>query len=153
MTDILAAAALCAALGFALGYAHPGALGPGLAILVFTAVMGSFAPHTDLVSLACWISVIATAASVHLPAGVGRPLALVLAANAGVWSGAVVGLDRTGLLAAMPFALISLPSAWLVANRKQIAVKVVASWLVAVAVLAAGLPILSTPASAPDHME
>ena len=152
-------ALLCAALAFALALAPRRALLPGLAILVVGAVAASLLPlegvDPDYVFAGCWISVILTAAAVHLPRGVGAKLALGLAANAGLWAGAVVaaaGMTRD-LLPALPVVLLTLPAAWLVTHRGALAIKVVSSWLVAVAILAAALPMVETPGYAQDHMQ
>jgi glucan phosphoethanolaminetransferase (alkaline phosphatase superfamily) len=97
-----------------------------------------------------------SAATVHLPRGLDLRWALVLSLNAGVWSGAVVALagSRLDLLKALPCVLVFLPAAWIVGRRAPIVVKVVSSWLIAVAVLAATLQFLPvTPGYLPDHME
>ncbi|WP_309645701.1 hypothetical protein, partial [Phenylobacterium sp.] len=120
MSGVLPAALLCAALGFAMSAAAPRTQAATLTTLVVAASVGSFAPPSNLVTFACWLSVIATSLAVYLPPGLGRRLLVVLAANAGVWSGAAIGPDRVGLLAALPFALLCLPAAWLVARRRQI---------------------------------
>lgn len=153
MSAVLPAAALCAALGFLLGRMPGHAHVSGLLLLVVAAVAASLFAWPPEATLAAWASVIVTVAWSYLPRPPRTRLALALAVNAGLWSGAVLSGDRAGLLVALPWALVSLPSAWLIANRSQIAVKVVASWLLAVAILAIGLPTLSIPASAPDHME
>ena len=103
-----------------------------------------------------WISVIATAASVHLARGLRPWAAMVLSLNAGVWASAVVSLSgsRLDLLKALPFVLIVLPASWVVGRHASIAVKVVSSWVIAIAVLAATLQLLPvTPGYLPDHLE
>ena len=74
--------------------------------------------------------------------------------NAGVWSGLLIG--RAGrpldLAIAAPALLLLLPATWLVQRRWTIALKVAASWLIAIAVLASVLPLIPTPGYAPDHM-
>ena len=58
------------------------------------------------------------------------------------------------LLASLPLALLCLPGAWLVSRRGSIAVKVAASWLIAVALLAISLQMAPvTPGYRPDHMD
>jgi hypothetical protein len=62
--------------------------------------------------------------------------------------------SRLDLLRALPCAFVLLPAALTVDQRKPIIVKVVSSWLIAVAVLAAILRFLPvTPGYMPDHME
>jgi hypothetical protein len=58
------------------------------------------------------------------------------------------------LCAATGLALASLPAAWITDRRVLIALRVVASWLIAVAMLGAMLQFLPvTPGYMPDHME
>ncbi len=151
-------ALLCAALAFALAFAPRRAVLPALALLVFVAGIASALPFdkafVEPVFAACWLSVIVTAAAVHLPRRVGFRLVLVLAINAGLWAGAVVAVAGMplDLIRALPVALLALPAAALARGRWGIAVKIVSSWLVAVAILAATLPIVPTPGYAQDHM-
>jgi len=108
------------------------------------------------VLFACWASAILGAVSVHLPQGPGLLTALFLATNAGVWSGAVLATAGTpmDLLRALPWTLLCVPAAWLVSRKLGVVVKVLASWLVAVALLAATLPLMPvTPGYEPDHMD
>jgi hypothetical protein len=108
------------------------------------------------VFLGCWASVAATAATVHLPRGLSPRGAFALSLNAGFWSGAVVALagSRLDLLKALLCVLVLLPAALVVSWRAPIAVKVVSSWLIAVAVLAATLQFLPViPGYMPDHLE
>ena len=153
-------ALLFAALGLALTFAPQRAWVPSLAVLAATAAALTFAPvplaWREGVFLGCWMSAIASAATVHLPKGLGPRAALALSINAGFWSGAVIALagSQLDLLKALPCAFVLLPAAWLVSRRAPIAVKVVASWLIAVAILAATLQFLPvTPGYMPDHME
>jgi hypothetical protein len=151
---------LAAALGFALGFAPRRIALPGLAVFAglggACSLMRVPAHWTDPIFYLCWASVIVTALAVHLPKGVGVKTALVLSINAGLWAGAVIAVAGTpvDVAKALPWALICLPAGWLAAHRLQIAIKVVASWLVAVAVLAATLPTTTpTPGYMGDHLE
>jgi hypothetical protein len=79
-----------------------------------------------------------------------------LSANAGIWAGAVTALSgpRSNLVKTLPCVLALLPAAFIIRRRAPIVVKVVASWLVAVAVLAGTLQLLPvTPGYLPDHLE
>ncbi len=107
------------------------------------------------VYLACWGSIIATAATLYLPRGVNSKVAAVLATATGAAAGAVAGLtDAASHLAlASAGALVVFPAVWLVSHNKIIAVKVAASWLIAIACLAASLSLVPTPGYEPDHME
>ena len=109
-----------------------------------------------MVFAGCWISVIATAASVHLKRGLPLWASIALSVNVGVWSAAVVSVSgsRFDLLKALPCVLIFLPASIFVARRASIPVKVVSSWVIAIAALAATLQLLPvTPGYLPDHLE
>jgi hypothetical protein len=153
-------ALLCAALGLALAFAPRRAWGPSLVGLAVTAAAVAVAPvppgWLEGVFLGCWGSVVASAATVHLPGGPSQQGAFALSLNAGFWSGAVVTLagSRLDLLKALLCVLILFPAALIVGWRVPIVVKVVSSWLIAVAVLAATLQFLPvTPGYMPDHLD
>ena len=85
------------------------------------------------------------AASVH-PGGVRSAWAVILALNSGLWAGAVIaaaGYVRDLAIAA-PAVLLCIPGAWLVATKRGIAVKVAASWLIAIGVLSLCLQLAPT---------
>ena len=151
-------ALLCAALGFALAFAPRRALGASLAVLGLTAVAASLLPlgqaWIEPVFLGCWVGVALAAAAVHWRGGVPTTAALLLALNTGLWSGGVIAVaaEPVDLLKALPCALLCLPGQW-IAARWPIVLKVAASWLIAVALLVAALPLTPTPGYAPDHMD
>jgi hypothetical protein len=109
----------------------------------------------DDVFLGCWASIVVAALVIHLPGGVGPKLALVLGLNSGFWAGAVISTAgaKLDLLKALPLALLCLPGAWVVSTKRGLAIKVMASWLIAVSILGAALPLVPTPGYKPDHME
>jgi hypothetical protein len=153
-------ALLCAALGLALAFAPRRAWGPSLVALAVTATALAIAPvppgWLEGVFLGCWMSVAASAATVYLPGALSPRRAFALSLNAGFWSGAVVALagSRLDLVKALPCVLVLLPAASIVGWRAPIVVKVVSSWLIAVAVLAATLQFLPvTPGYMPDHLD
>ena len=155
MTGALPPALLCAALGLALAFAPPRALAPALVALAFAALAAAMlatgrAPAETL-AVGCWVSVAVTALAVHWPRGLPAPLAIVLAANAGAWSGAVAGGWQAAVVVAP--ALVALPAMWIARSRAAVALKVGASWIAAVALLALALPLVSTPASTPEHRD
>jgi hypothetical protein len=156
----LCAALLCAALGLALAFLPRRAWVLNVALLgvCATAVVFASVPQSwiDGIFMGCWISIVATAAAVHVPKGLSTPAAAALSVNAGIWVGAVTALSgpRSGLLKTVPCVLALLPAAFFIGRRAPIVVKVVASWLVAVAVLAGTLQLLPvTPGYLPDHLE
>ena len=153
-------ALLCAAVGLALAFAPRRALLPSLVTLTMTTVVLAALPipreWVEGVFLGCWASVAATAAAVHLPRGMTVSGAAGLSFNAGLWSGAEVALagSRLDIPKALVCVLLLFPAAFVVEWRAPIIVKVVASWLVAVAILAATLQFLSvTPGYLPDHLD
>lgn len=157
---VLPPALLFASLGLALAFAPRRAWGASLLALFATLGVFSLPPvpraWLEGVFLGCWISVIATAASVHLVRGVKPWMAIALSVNAGVWASAVVSVSgsRLDLLRALPCVLLALPASWAVARHTSIPVKVVSSWVIAIAVLAATLQLLPvTPGYLPDHLE
>jgi hypothetical protein len=153
-------ALLYTAVGLALAFAPRRAWKPSLAALTITTCVLVIVPlpsgWLQNIFLGGWISVAASAASVHLPRGLNSRGAFALSVNAGLWSGGVIALagSRLDLLRALPCAFVLLPAALTVDQRKPIIVKVVSSWLIAVAVLAAILRFLPvTPGYMPDHIE
>ena len=152
-------ALVLAALAFALAFAPRRMVWPALGLAVVAAVATALLrlPHgwTGAIFVVCWATTIIAAASVHLPRGVGKRLSLILALAAGVAAGATIAVagTRLDLARALPVALLVWPARWLIAHKGGIAVKVAASWLVAVAILVGTLPIVPTPGYVADHME
>jgi hypothetical protein len=100
--------------------------------------------------------VAATAATVHLPRGLTAKGVVVLSLNAGLWSGAELALtgSRLDIAKALACVLLLFPAEFVVYWPAPIIVKVVASWLIAVAILAATLQFLPvTPGYLPDHLD
>jgi hypothetical protein len=105
---------------------------------------------------ACWLAIVACSASIHLPNARGARAAIVLAVAAGATGGAVAGLAYARMtIAWLPLIAIAASHASRVVGRHvPIAPKVVSSWLIAVALLAATLQVLPvTPGYLPDHLE
>ena len=153
-------ALLCAAVGLALAFAPRRAWLPSLVILTSAALVLATLPipraWLEGVFLGGWVSVAATAATVHLPRGVTARSAVALSLNAGVWCGAEVALAglRLDIVKALFYVLLLIPTSFIVRRRAPIIVKVAASWLIAVAVLAATLQFLPvTPGYLPDHLD
>jgi hypothetical protein len=157
---VLPPALLFSALGLALAFTPRRAWAPSLLALIATLAAFTFVPvplaWLEGIFLGCWISVIATAASVHLVRGLRPWMAMGLSLNAGVWADAVgtVSGSRLDLLKALPCVFLVLPASWVVGRHASIPVKVVSSWVIAIAVLAATLQLLPvTPGYLPDHLE
>lgn len=156
MNGWLPPALLVAATGLAVAFAARRAGLVALAALVMVAgaahVARPSARSSETVLLGVWASVAATALLVHWPRGVPGAVAVAAGANAGLWAGAATA-DARDLVPALACGLVALPSAWAARRGAGVAVKVVASWMVAVALLAALLPLASTPGYVPDHMD
>jgi hypothetical protein len=157
---VVPAVLLFLSLGLALAFAPRSARLPSVLVVVATSAAFACVPASrgwlDGVFLGCWISVVVTAASVHLVRGLGSIAAVALSFNAGFWASAVTSLagSRLDLLKALPCLAIVVPASWVVHRHASIPVKVVSSWLAAVALLAIGLQLLPvTPGYLPDHME
>jgi hypothetical protein len=153
-------ALLCVALGLGLASAEAKAALVGLAVLVVMAWAIAFAPipgsWADTVFLGCWTSIIATAAIVHGSGTLKDKKGFAFSLNASVWTGSVIALapSKMELLEALPLALCAWPAAWARRRGQAVVLKVLASWLIAVAVLGATLQFLPvTPGYLPDHMD
>ena len=152
-------ALLFAALACLLAFAPRPARLPAAVAALLAAVAVAQIPipvrWVEFVFLGCWASTVVSAALVHFPRALTGRAPLLLGVNTGAWAGATVALAGTtlDLVKAAPWLALAVPGAWLVATRRGVAVKVVSSWLIAIAVLAAVLPIVPTPGYAPDHME
>ena len=151
---------LCVALGLGLASVEAKAALAGLAVLVVMACAIALAPipgsWVDTIFLGCWTSTIASAAIVHRPRTLKNEGGLALSLNAGLWTGAVIALgpSKVALLEALPLAFCAWPAAWARRRGQAIVLKVLASWLIAVAVLGATLQFLPvTPGYLPDHMD
>lgn len=153
-------AILCAALGLVFGSAERRSWRLGIIALAVAAGAAAWVPlapsWADVIFLGCWSSVVINAMRVHFARPPGRITMLVLCTNTGVWAGAVIAVAgrKADLLLALPGTLTLLPAGWAVRRGGSIAVKVVSSWLIAVALLAATLQFLPvTPGYLPDHMD
>lgn len=99
-----------------------------------------------------WIAVVACGASVHLAAP-GPRVAFALAIAAGAGAGLITH-DATTLAMLPLVAAVALLASRVIARYVPLATKVVCSWLIAVALLAATLQTLPvTPGYLPDHLD
>lgn len=130
-----------------------GLIGFGLATLI-----GFTAPHLlvlQLVFAGLWLSIIVTAGLVYLPAIRLRRAVVALAVNAGLWLGACAAVtsDLRGLGVGLLPALLAIPANRIATRKFNIIMKVVASWMIAIAALSAFVSLMPTPGYKPDHME
>ena len=131
----------------------------GLAIAMIGAAITALVPigaaATDIIYGGLWLSMIVTAVLAFVPTAHVTRLTIIAAGNVGAWSGALAGLGgiRTGLLIALPFALLFVPGQWIVARGQDVAMKVVASWMIAIASLSLLVSLMPTPGYKSDHMQ
>ncbi len=115
-------------------------------------------PAPGWVFAGCWSSLIVTALLVYFPQPLQRwPwLALLLAGNGGIWAALVVAVEgaaRDALPILLTLAVIG-PASLCLARGWVLAVRVVTSWLLAVALLVGAIPILVVhPGYVADHKE
>lgn len=152
-------ALLCFAVGLMLAFIPRRWIAPCLVALVGAALaislIGVPARLEDVAFAGCWISLVLTALTLHWPGGPGPRTSAILCMNAGLWAGAVVAVAGRpwDLAVATSAVLVFWPAMVLLRTPARLGVKIVASWLVAVAILAAALPLTTTPGYKPDHME
>ncbi|MEO7277364.1 MAG: hypothetical protein ABIW33_05015 [Sphingomicrobium sp.] len=156
---ILPICLLFVAAGLTLSFASfRDALLAAAALIVAALIIASlnFPPSAlEPVLVGLWASCIATVALMHLARRLGTGWAIATGLNAGGWAGALAALSslRPPMLYSFPILLLALPGQWLVGRGYGIAVKVVGSWVVAVATLAIFVSLTPTPGYKPDHMQ
>lgn len=152
-------AILIAALGVALAFIplRRAFIAASAMVIVALAVwwIGLPAHWLEPVFVGCWLSVIATAALVHRPRNLPPALFVAAGVNAGFWAGAVTAVagKASDLAIALPCVLLLIIGRPIVLRGWGIGVKVLASWLTAVAILATMVSLTPTPGYKPDHME
>jgi len=151
---------LLVAVSFAIAIANDGARFRALMVFVATAAVAALGPvpesWSDAAHLACWISIVACGGVAYASHAVGSRVTIALAICAGVSAGAVITpADAQAIVVLVPLAVVvTICAARAAARRLPIAPKVVASWLIAVALLATLLQTLPvTPGYLPDHLE
>lgn len=127
-----------------------------LAAFAVAALLGLTVPlglSPSLIFTGLWLNAIAAAAVVYIPVARWSFAVFPLSLNAGIWFGASAALaDNRAALAAGLAALIAIPARWLTHRKFDIAIKVVASWIIAIASLSLFVSLISTPGYKPDHM-
>lgn len=152
-------AILCAALGIALAFIplRRASLAALLLVVIATLIwlLGPPERWIEPIFVGCWLSVIANVLLVHRPERLPSAPFFLAAANAGIWAGAVVAVsgERLDLGIALPLVLLFAPGRVIVLRGWSIGLKVLASWLAAVAILATMVSLTPTPGYKPDHME
>lgn len=150
---------LCATLGLLLSLTSLRVAWFAVACLVATSGIGSLlalpTSLMDAIFIGLWLSVILTAALTYLRHDVAQRWAIPLATVGGIWVGALASLsDRKSDLAfALPVSLLWIPGRLIVAQGYGLGIKVVASWMIAIASLSLFVSLTPTPGYKPDHME
>ena len=131
----------------------------GLAAIALSALAVSlleFPPEASKIVFAgLFVSTIATAVMVYLPRSWPRYWAIPIALNAGGWAGALASLSgmHSGLWLALPLCLLCVPGRLIEQRGLGIAVKVAASWMIAISSLSLFVSLMPHPGYVPDHME
>ncbi len=150
---------LCAAVFLALGLASDGAAWRGVAAFASAALIVAFLPlspdHAQVIFSGLFVTTIVTAALVYLPRGLPNRWAIAAGLNGGAWAGALASApqSRGQLALAVPFGLIFVAKRWLPFSGYTIVIKVIASWVMAIAALSMLVSMMPTPGYMPDHME
>jgi hypothetical protein len=150
---------IAAALGLALSFASLRSAVIAVALFVVTAIIGALIPVSpdmqDRLFAGLLVSTLGTAALVYLPKGLSDVAAWIAGANDGLWLGLVAAIthQRGSVAFALPLCLLLVPGRWVVQHGYSIAIKVICSWLIAIAALAIFVSLVPTPGYKPDHME
>ncbi|MEO7365528.1 MAG: hypothetical protein ABIW03_04335 [Sphingomicrobium sp.] len=150
---------LCATVGLVLARTEWREAWIGVAALGASALLVSFAVFPsqwqEAIFVGLWLSVIATAVLTYVPRIIARRWAASAAINAGVWAGSLASISgmRSGLLPALLISLILIPGHWVGERISEMPVKVVASWMIAIACLSMFVSLVPTPGYEPDHMQ
>lgn len=110
---------------------------------------------TDIIFIGLWASVIATAGTCYSNRILSNRWIGALALNNGIWSGALAAISgmQAGLVLTIPITLLALPGQSIAARGFRIGLKVISSWVIAIASLAIFVSLTPTPGYKPDHME
>lgn len=128
-------------------------------VFVMASVAMLFVPlspqFADAALIGLWLTMIVTALMVYLPTAHWTRLALPMSLNAGIWTGAcaVLAGHHGGLLLGLLPLFILIPARLIVARNFTMIIKVVASWMIAIATLSAFVSLVPTPGYKPDHMQ
>lgn len=150
---------LCATIGLLLSYASLRAACLGFASLAATSVIVSLLALPPRLTTALfaglWLSIILIAALTYLPRDVAARWAIPLATVGGLWVGGLASVSgrKSDLALVLPITLLWVPGRWIVGRGHGLAVKIVASWMIAIATLSLFVSMTPTPGYQPDHME
>ncbi len=156
--ELISPTLLGAAIGLMLACAPRRIWWIGLALFVASTLLGLVVPprlSPDIILAALRISTIAAALSIYAPKNSRSAISLPICLCAGYWLGSCAA--DTGDLAILALGLsslfVSLPSKWVRRPLTGLAIKVAASWIIAIAALSLSISLVPTPGYKPDHME
>jgi hypothetical protein len=154
-------ALLAASTGLALSFVGERRVGIYL-LIFFGAALAAIAVGTppilaDRVTIGVGVSAFVAACAVHWPWRPSHALAVALAFNGGLWCGMMRGtLVMPYECVAVVLVLLAIPGRKIVALERpaaQVALKIIAGWIAAVAILTTALPLMLTPGNVMDHKE
>jgi VanZ family protein len=152
------AAMVFAALGLMLSFVPRNTAVTAVALAVFLALIASQVPiraaFNDAAIMACWVAIAMLAIRTYWPGRAARLSTLAISAATGIASGIAIAASvaPSALWQPMLASLVVIPATVAVERGYAVAPRVVVSWLVAVAVLAALLPYVVThPGYVADH--
>ncbi len=120
---------------------------------VIATLLGLAASHLfpiDRVFIGLWLTMIVAAATVFMPPRWRRQGSVAIAASTGLWVGACAATAGSGVGGLLSVAA---PVHWLARHKFVIAVKVIGSWMIAIASLSMFVSLMPTPGYKSDHME
>ncbi len=161
MGGSVAAGLLLAVVAFALAFVGRRIAAGGIVACVLACgvtILLVRVPAPGWVFAGCWVSLIATALLVYFPQPLRRwpRLALPLAINGGIWAPLVVATQAgaTDTLPILATLVLVVPASMGVTRGWALAVRIVTSWLLAVALLVGAIPYLVVhPGYVADHNE
>lgn len=110
---------------------------------------------TPAVFLGIWVAIILAATLTYFPPPAAQRWAIPLAVVSGAGVGILASMSgrKSDLLIALPIGLLFVPGRWIVERGFGLGIKVVASWMIAIALLSTFVSLTPSPGYKPDHME
>lgn len=125
----------------------------GFAVAAVTTYLFKPALAPTLIFAGLWTAMILAAATLFLAPRCFAMYAVPLFAGFWLGSWAQLNSDFGGVTLALVVAASCVPAQWLGAGKFEIILKVVASWMIAIATLSMFVSLLPTPGYEPDHMQ
>jgi len=149
---------LSATIGLMLAFVPGRSAWFALAAFAVAALAGLAIPlglSPQIIFTALWLSAIVAAILVYVPVARWSVAVLPLCLNAGFWLGASAALtgNHAALALGLLPVLIAIPARWFTHRKFDIVIKVIASWMIAIASLSLFVSLIPTPGYKPDHME